>query len=459
MKIIFLLFFLLAASGASAQSLTWSSQQVCTDCKPVIGWYVDSLHGSWLFSRESLGWGNSYHYNYRTADGGKTWAQVNDSAGVFDHLKTQDMIDPVTTNDIYWIGNRQIYHSTDSGTTWKRDHMYPVQKAIWMNPDGTGLGISQEETDTGFTYQLHRTTDAGVYWYDTFGNSFESINRFSDAIHIEDSIFVVLCQQGKSSYTGAELYRTTDLGTSWQIVIRSSSDSLFPLQLNRVSESKTLLLEAVYALLVSFNGGLTWDSIPDHRGRKNYRTRGWQREGGPLVLFAAAGDIPANPSEQLLEPDEPTAFATELLMSLDTGRTWSAPLELGMPPGFKIGDLQIVQDKAIVVGYKDSASYVSTADLRPLRADVERHTSYPSYRVEIFPNPAGSASTLHLSFEGVNIQKMVVTDILGRLLAVQAVSPSDGHHIEIKQPFTPGVYCVFLTSNGSRVASTRFIVH
>ncbi len=457
MKTIILLLLLLTASSASSQSLEWRSQKICEDCRPVIGWHLDSLHGSLLLARESLGTSSPFHYLYRTSDGGISWRKISDSAGVFDNLNTQDVIHPVTAREVYWRTKQYLFHSNDSGTTWKTQYMFPVQKGIWMKEEGIGIGVAQEETETGYKFQLHGTSDNGVYWYDTYGTTFESENRFSDALFLDDSNILVLTEQGKTKYTGADVHLTTDQGASWQKVIYTTSDSLFPLQLTRVGSTNVILLEAMDALLISFNHGKTWDPINDYRGRKNYRTRGWQMAGGPLVLLAAAGAIPASPTERLLEPDFELAYATELLVSRDTGRTWAAEQNMNMPQGFRIGDLQIVKDKAIVVGYYDSASFVSTADLRTTLS-VERHMSDPSVTVTAFPNPAKAFAQVHLAVATDKVETLMVRDVLGRLVIAQTVSPAD-HNLAIEQALNPGVYFIFLTGrNGARVATTRLIV-
>ena len=147
----------------------------------------------------------------RTADAGVSWSriptepnQLNSEAGVFRALCTYG------SNYIWfgtWVGNNSfsaVYHSTDAGVTWTRSpDLFPDWvSTVWFSDPQHGISNElsfARSTDGGFTWTPITDLPAGHWYYDQFTTT--SVTGGKDYWAVLDTA----------------IYRSTDLGESWNI--------------------------------------------------------------------------------------------------------------------------------------------------------------------------------------------------------------------------------------------------
>jgi photosystem II stability/assembly factor-like uncharacterized protein len=157
----------------------------------------------------------------RTTDSGETWAripteptQIGGEYGWFRCLSTNGL-------GHIWFGTyigsnspASVYHSTDEGATWGREET-PLSNgvfSVWFNDSLHGIcsgdSISARSTDGGITWATIDNLPGGHWYNDLFPTV--SIAGGKDFWVASDSI----------------IYRSTDLGISWNISYIATNDRL-----------------------------------------------------------------------------------------------------------------------------------------------------------------------------------------------------------------------------------------
>jgi len=194
-----------------------------------------------------------------------------------------------------------VWRSTDGGTTFRPvfDRM-PVQSigAITIDPGDprivwVGTGESWTRNSVSIGDGIYRSVDGGETWANVGLRQSERIIRI--LVHPRHSEVVYACVPGKlwSDSSDRGVYRTTDGGKTWALVLRGPNPS-------------------------TGCGSLTMDSRnPDHllAGLWDFRRKGW--------TFRSGGDGPEAPS------------GSSLFTTSDGGRTWTeltGRTSPGLPP-------------------------------------------------------------------------------------------------------------------------------
>jgi photosystem II stability/assembly factor-like uncharacterized protein len=183
-----------------------------------------------------------------------------------------------------------VWRSIDGGTKFKPVFdKQPVQSigAIAIDPSNprtiwVGTGESWTRNSTSVGDGIYRSTDEGETWTRMGLSASERITRI--VVHPKNGSVVYACVPGKlwSDSTDRGLYKTTDGGTTWALVLRGGNSSTGCSSLAMDPSNPEVLIAGL------------WD----------FRRRGW--------TFRSGGDGPA------------AASGSGLHRSTDGGRTWAA---------------------------------------------------------------------------------------------------------------------------------------
>jgi photosystem II stability/assembly factor-like uncharacterized protein len=224
-----------------------------------------------------------------------------------------------------------VWKSTDGGTTFQPVFdRQPVQSigAIALDPSrpstvwvGTGEAWTRNSVSVGAG--IFKSLDSGATWENMGLPESERIARI--LVHPKDGNTVYVCVPGKLWSDSADrgVYRTTDGGKTWGLVLRGSNLSTGCSGLTMDPKDPRVLLAGL------------WD----------FRRQGW--------TFRSGGD----------GPDAPSGSA--LYRTSDGGTTWSEVTAKGLPPK-PWGRVEVAiapSDPKIVYGFiesKDSALYRSS---------------------------------------------------------------------------------------------------
>jgi photosystem II stability/assembly factor-like uncharacterized protein/outer membrane lipoprotein-sorting protein len=183
-----------------------------------------------------------------------------------------------------------VWKSIDGGTTFKPVFdKQPVQSigAIAIDPSNpktvwVGTGESWTRNSVSVGDGIYRSTDDGETWTNMGLPSSERITRI--IVHPTNSAIVYACVPGKlwSDSTDRGLYKTTDSGKTWTLVLKGGNASTGCSSVTMDPKNPDVLLAGL------------WD----------FRRKGW--------TFRSGGDGPTAPS------------GSGLVRTSDGGRTWTA---------------------------------------------------------------------------------------------------------------------------------------
>ena len=141
----------------------------------------------------------------RTSDGGATWQTVTTDLPVGD-IQIRDRTSFVRPDLFYTrVWNDGIYKSTNGGLNWKRINTSLAPHNIFFLNDSVGF-YSALGTPTG----LFKTTDGGLTWSQKTSG---------------DPLWLVRWDPGRKVLwaAGDTLYKSTDVGETWQAVLNSNA--------------------------------------------------------------------------------------------------------------------------------------------------------------------------------------------------------------------------------------------
>jgi photosystem II stability/assembly factor-like uncharacterized protein len=174
---------------------------------------------------------------YRSTDAGVTWQRVagNGMAYVYDAASLPD-------GTILAAGFRGLFKSVDHGATWSFQHR-DVTSALCV--DASGAVFVRTNTD-----DIIRSTDAGVTW--TFQSRLPGIGGVLSYGLITDG-------HGKLfTYSRGEVIRSLDSGKTWAIVFTSGNSG----RVLSLSPSQSLFFGTDSALYRSTDLGNSWQQMP-----------------------------------------------------------------------------------------------------------------------------------------------------------------------------------------------------
>lgn len=185
-----------------------------------------------VYLEEDIGFVFGNNYGAKTIDGGLTWKKLT---------KLEDIISQVEVlnNNIYLLGNKNIYKSTDSGETWiTLSTSKSIRKLFFIN----------EQTIFGASYGqgVFKTTDGGINWVNVtkqlpYGVNINFLN--------ENEGYVAGVNDG--------MFKTIDGGNTWTKVLFDFVDmflNVFTIEFNK----NIGFAGSSVGLLKTIDGGKTW---------------------------------------------------------------------------------------------------------------------------------------------------------------------------------------------------------
>jgi photosystem II stability/assembly factor-like uncharacterized protein len=181
---------------------------------------------------------------YRSEDSGDTWRKVEQARSPahcekdgFDTRTIEITVDPSRPDDIYVaLEVSGVIRSTDAGETWSdvSEPLFELAKQPHLKSnvggrafddcegmlDSHALAISKAAPGTAFLalrMGLFRSDDRGANWHDTRIGRFSPLTYCRDVIvspHDPREMYACLSQAAFS--TAGSVYRSADLGESWQ---------------------------------------------------------------------------------------------------------------------------------------------------------------------------------------------------------------------------------------------------
>ncbi len=176
---------------------------------------------------------SNVHDVYRTSDDGESWTRLN-------IMGPDTLLTDIATNRLghLFVGSYGVGRSTDNGTTWSRLLTNRVVSHISINQSSGYLYVG-----TTYPYTVFRSTDNGEYWEEVLTPDTE-IEFLQSA---EDGTVLVKTLNNT-------LYRSTDSGGAWTV-----STSQFYVSALVSDGQNSLYAGTDSGLLISHNGGLTWN--------------------------------------------------------------------------------------------------------------------------------------------------------------------------------------------------------
>lgn len=252
---------------------------------------------------------------FRSSDDGATWVEADSG---LPHCGYQDEELPVSAMDVFgnviFAGHdcAGLYKSTDNGESWS---------AI---PGVNGINAFARMGDTLFTFssgEVYCSTDSGSTW-----KAIDTFDRDGSTFY-----FTAIGADGNELYAGSGcngIFRTTDLGTTWQNVCAPGSE-LSRLGVYTFCFSGGNILAGTYAgMFRSGDDGATWTNA-DSGLSADYVSclQTIDLAGGPGIIAGTQFDgifLSSNDGETWTRTDnglDPTSYYIQSLIVIpDTGR-------------------------------------------------------------------------------------------------------------------------------------------
>lgn len=219
--------------------------------------------------------------------------------------------DPTNSN-ILWVGSPAggVWKSSDGGQTWETNTdelpTLGVSTIIIDPTDSDIMYLATGDGDSGDTYGVGvlKSTDGGNTWTKTGLN-----HETSQTITITDLIINPTNTQILVASSNSGIYRTTDGGTNWKLVVTGSN---FKDVVAQPNDFNTLLAgtnnNKIYR---STNAGVSWTQITSGLPTEGARVKLAFSESTPTKVYAIIADK-ANTNSQ------------GIYVSTNSGTTWTA---------------------------------------------------------------------------------------------------------------------------------------
>ncbi len=181
-----------------------------------------------------------------TTDDGMTW-----QAAILDSINFLREIHFVNSNLGFAVdGQRsEMNKTTDGGQTWNR---MPTYSALSYGSFGIDFSPSGNFGISVGLYTLGVTTDQGATWFNSRGFSESAFYFRREAEVLDEQTAFVLASD--------TLFKTTDAGQSWAVVLGIANSSGFPVlaDFEALSEDTIYIAADSARLLYTYDGGANW---------------------------------------------------------------------------------------------------------------------------------------------------------------------------------------------------------
>jgi len=205
----------------------------------------------------------------RSTDGGQTFSNGRSGISGARNWNTPYIMDPNNSSIMYY-GSDRIFKSLDQGLSWSAiTNTIPKTTATGNIPFGTLTTLSVSPLDPNYLFA--GTDDGQVVLVDQSDNSVAYIsanlpNRWVTSVAADphDSLSVYVTLSGfRFDEGGAHVYKSSDLGASWEDI----SVSLPDIPVNDIiidpEEVGTLYIATDIGVYYSLDDGISWDLLGD----------------------------------------------------------------------------------------------------------------------------------------------------------------------------------------------------
>jgi photosystem II stability/assembly factor-like uncharacterized protein len=195
---------------------------------------------------------------YKSWDKGETWENINAGLPVTYTATIKDiMFNVKNSNEIFLVGEfdsyGQVIVGTNGGENWK--YLYSDI------PDGSEIvSIDQDNNSPNHLYAV--STTRGFYESHDYGSTWGVVYWFSKTpsniyVHpdLPTTIFVTIIRDG--------LYRSTDMGRSWEVVRDVLEDADYDILLSNPIRPQSVYVGGQNGLYYSEDFGTTWTEITE----------------------------------------------------------------------------------------------------------------------------------------------------------------------------------------------------
>lgn len=203
--------------------------------------------------------GTSGNGVYKTADGGATWNAINTgiTKGVFSYDKVNVLVIDPSNHETVYAGNNAFsgngfYKTSDGGTSW-----------VTITSDLNYLNISALAIDPNNNQTLYAGTSSGVFKSTNSGTSWNIIASGSVASLALDPANSLIVYAGLNNYGGVK--KTTNGGTTWSTITPSSISFTCTAIIIDPNNGKIIYAAGsngmTSSMIKTTNGGTTWTYV------------------------------------------------------------------------------------------------------------------------------------------------------------------------------------------------------
>jgi photosystem II stability/assembly factor-like uncharacterized protein len=273
----------------------------------------------------------------RSRDGGATWAPASDSSAPYVNTLA---ISPSAPERLFAAEsgtNPTIYRSLDSGASWTGVLTVPSAGEIVVHPTNSSIVLA-----TAGIEGIMMSTDGGSHWSPS--------NRGLPALDARSIAFDSVEPQRLYLVDSGAVYRSTDGGSSWTLVLGGSI--AFQRVVAHSGISGTAYAWSVNRVYRTTDGGVHWTTLPptpgttsisDVAGEPGVETNFYaaayalyrSQDAGRSWATVGRQDPRIAGTDLVAPPDEPDAIyalggSRRFSYSLDRGETWTFAANAGL---------------------------------------------------------------------------------------------------------------------------------
>jgi photosystem II stability/assembly factor-like uncharacterized protein len=230
---------------------------------------------------------------WKTSDGGATWQQTPAANAPLLSSFSSVALDPSSAANVY-AGGAGVLKSTDAGATWQPSNDgLPVNPPLDPFPPDV-IQIVWHPTDPNAGYLIafagrgvFKTTNAGGNWKEVSPADVAPIQSV-DRLAISPTSPSVLFATSSQYPTLGEVFRSDDAGASWS-KMSTLPTGITALAVDPFSPWTVFVGTSDRGVLVSGDGGATWESFNDGLGNLNVHVLA-AFSASPQTLFAGTDD-------------------------------------------------------------------------------------------------------------------------------------------------------------------------
>lgn len=202
----------------------------------------NDIKGSWSFNDSTMIIVGTSGMCMKTTNSGASWirGEINGTAAFL-----SGVCFPTPDYGYIFDSDRNFYQSTDGGLTWSFKY--------FMN-EYEPTAIAFKDSLTGFWgigNRLRRTTNGGSSW-----TSLQSLYGDMNCVKFVGNTLYVSCYR---QYNFHRLYRSTDMGASWDTLYRDDYKGIKALDVNSRGD---IFVGGTYFVARSTTNGATWEFLP-----------------------------------------------------------------------------------------------------------------------------------------------------------------------------------------------------